>query len=177
LGKVGPEDLLLIGKVLRPHGLKGLLRIISYAESRETFLKAGEVFLGGGSGMPVKYGIVSITPSKNFFLMHLEGLDSLEQAETYRGENIYLEKGVLTRGDDEYYWYELIGLPVFLDTGVCVGIIRRILPGPGHDTYVVQRGVKEILIPAVHEVVKEVDFRKGKVTVTEMEGLLDLNEV
>jgi 16S rRNA processing protein RimM len=177
LGKVCPEDLLLIGKVVRPHGLKGLLRIISYADSPDTFLKAGAVFLGDGSGKPLKYGIISITPGKKFLLLHLEGLDSLEKAEAYRGGNVYIEKGVPARSDGEYYWYEIIGLPVFLDTGKRIGIIRRIVPGAGHDIYVVQEGVKEILIPAVHEVIREVDLKKGKVIITEMEGLLDLNEV
>jgi 16S rRNA processing protein RimM len=84
---------------------------------------------------------------------------------------------VPARSDGEYYWYEIIGLPVFLDTGKRIGIIRRIVPGAGHDIYVVQEGVKEILIPAVHEVIREVDLKKGKVIITEMEGLLDLNEV
>jgi 16S rRNA processing protein RimM len=177
LGKVCPEDLLLIGKVVRPHGLKGLLRVISYADSPDTFLKAKEVFLGSGLGNLAKYGIISITPSKKFFLLHLERLDSLEKAEAYRGGGIYIHKAALTRGDDEYYWYELMGLPVFLDTGKRIGIIRRIVPGAGHDIYVVQEGMKETLIPAVHEVIKEVDLKKGKVVIAEMDGLLELNEV
>ena len=177
MGKACPEDLLLIGKVVRPHGLKGLLRIISYADSPATFLKAGEVVLGGGSGKPEKYGIISITAGKKFFLLHLEGLDSLEKAEACRGENIYLNKAVLTKGEDEYYWYELVGLPVFLDTGKRIGTIRRIIPGAGHDIYVVREGIEEVLIPAVREVIKEVDLEKGKVIISEMEGLLDLNEV
>ena len=177
MGKFSPEDLLLIGKVVRPHGLKGLLRIISYAESSDTYLKAGEVFLEGGSGKTVKHGIISITPGKRFFLLHLDGLDSLEKAETYRGGNIYIEKSGLSRGDDEYFRYELIGLPVFLETGKRIGIITQIVPGGGHDIYVVGAADKEILIPAVHDVIKKVDLECKKVVITEMEGLLDLNEV
>jgi len=177
LGKVCSEDLLLIGKVIRPHGLKGLVRIESYAESRETFLNAREVFLQGPSGETVKHGIIAITPSKNFFLLHLEGLDSREEAETHRGGNIYIQKGRLSRQRDEYFWFELIGLPVYLDTGRRVGIIRQIVPAPGHDIYVVQEGEKEILIPAVHDVIKEVDLENKRVVITGMEDLLSLNEV
>ena len=93
MGKVRSEDLILIGKVIRSHGLKGLVRIESYAESRETFLDAEELFLEGPSGETVKHGVVSITPNKNFFLLKLEGLDTLEQAEAYRNRNIYIRKG------------------------------------------------------------------------------------
>jgi len=177
LGKVSPEDLLLIGKVVRPHGLRGLLRIISYADSPDTYVKAGEVFLEGGSGKAVKHGIIAITPGKKIFLLHLEDLDSLEKAETYRGGNIYIKKTGLSRGGEEYFWHELMGLPVFLDTGKRIGIIRQIVPGAGHDIYVVQEEDKEILIPAVHEVIKEVDLENKRVVVTEIDGLLDLNEV
>jgi len=175
LEKVPSEGLLLIGKVVRPHGLKGLVRIVSYADSAETFLRAQEVVLESASGRAVKHGIVSITPSKRFFLLHLEGLDSLEKAEAYREGNIYIEKKGLHREDDEYFWHEILDLPVFLETGEPIGFIRQILPGSGHDIYVVQEGDKEILIPAVHEVIREVDLENKKVVVAEMEGLFDLN--
>jgi 16S rRNA processing protein RimM len=177
LGKVRSEDLILIGKVIRSHGLKGLVRIESYAESRETFLDAEEVFLEGPSGETVKHGVIAITPSNKFFLLKLESVDSREQAERYRGSNIYIKKGRLSRQSDEFFWFELIGLPVYLETGTRVGVIRHIVPAPGHDIFVVQEGEKEILIPAVHDVVKEVDLENGKVVITGMEDLLRLNEV
>ena len=84
MGKVSPEDLLLIGKVIRPHGLKGLLKIESYAESPETFLIAGKLFLKGPSGETVEHGVASITPGSKSFLLKLDGLDTLEQAKTCR---------------------------------------------------------------------------------------------
>jgi 16S rRNA processing protein RimM len=171
------EDLLLIGKVVRPHGLKGWVRIESYAESGETFLKAGKVFLERPSGETVEHQVIAITPSKRFFVLKLEGVDSLEHVETYRGRNVYIQKDRLHRQSGEYFWFELIGLPVYLDTGRRVGIIRQIVPAPGHDIYVVQEGEKEILIPAVHDVIKEVDLKNEKVVVTGMEDLFDLNEV
>ena len=173
--KVSSEGLLLIGRVVRPHGLKGLLRIVSYADSAETFLSAREIFLESASGRAVKHGIVSITPGKRAFLLHLEGVDSLEKAEAYRDGNIYIEKRGLQREKDEYFWHEILNLPVFLQTGEPIGFIRQILPGTGHDIYVVQDGDKEILIPAVHEVIREVDLENRKVVVAEIEGLFDLN--
>jgi 16S rRNA processing protein RimM len=177
LGKVCSEDLLLIGKVIRPHGLKGLVRIESFAESRETFLNAEEVFLEMPSGKTAKHGIVAVTPSNKFFLLKLEGLDTWEQAERYRGGNVYIRKSRLSRQSDEYFWFELIGLPVYLDTGERVGVIRHIVPAPGHDIYVAQEGEKEIFIPAVHDVIKEVDLENERVVITGMEDLLRLNEV
>ena len=177
MGNICAEDVLLIGRVIRPHGLKGLLRIDSFAESEGTFLNAGEVFLEEASGKTVKHRVVSVTPSNTYFLLNLEGLDTREQAEAYRDKNIYIERSKLSRQRDEFFWFELIGMPVYLDTGRRLGVVRQIVPAPGHDIYVVQEGDKEILIPAVFDVVKEVDLAGGKIVITGMEGLLDLNEV
>ena len=175
--KVYSEDLLLIGKVIRPHGMKGLVRIESYAESPDTFLNAGEVFLEASSGQTVKHGVIAVTPGRKFLLLHLDGVDSLDKAEAYRGGNIYVQRGKLSRKSDEYFWFELIGLPVYLDTGARIGTIRQILPAPGHDIFVVQEGEKEILIPAVRDVIKDVDLERERVVITGMEDLIGLNEV
>lgn len=177
MGNICAEDVLLIGRVIRPHGLKGLVRIDSFAESEGTFLNAGEVFLEEASGQIVKHRVVAVTPGNTSFLLKLEGLDTREQAETYRDKNIYIERSRLSRQRDEFFWFELIGMPVYLDTGRRLGVVRQIVPAPGHDIYVVREGDKEILIPAVFDVVKEVDLAGGKIVITGMEGLLDLNEV
>ena len=87
-----PENLLLIGKIARPHGLDGLLRIRSYAQSEESFLNAGTVFLRRVSGELHDYKVISVKPHKNIFLMKLEGLSSLEDAERNRGAMILIRK-------------------------------------------------------------------------------------
>ena len=178
MSKVSPENLLLIGKVLRPHGVHGLLRIWSYAQSEESFLNAGTVFLKPGTGETCEHEVLSVSPHKNVFLMKLKGLRSFYEAEKFRESEILIRKDSLDNGDDqEYFWYELIGLEVYLDTGVYIGTIKHILPIGSNDIYVVREGEKEVLIPATHDVVKEIDLADNKMIITEMEGLLDLNEV
>jgi 16S rRNA processing protein RimM len=110
--------------------------------------------------------------------MKLEGLNTLEEAEEYREASILIKRDSLSReGDGEYFWHELIGLEVYLSGGEYVGTIRHILPTGSNDIYVVQEGKKEVLIPAVHDVVKEVDLINNRMIISEVEGLLDLNEV
>jgi len=178
LSKVSPENLLLLGKVIRPHGLQGLLRIRSYAQSEESFLKAGIVFLKTGSGEIQEYQVLSVRPHKNIFLLKLKGLSSLDDAERLREAEILIREDSSGSGKDlEYFWYELIGLRVYTDTGRYIGEIRHILPTGSNDVYVVREGEKEILIPAIHDVVKEIDLADKRMIISEMEGLLDLNEV
>ncbi len=172
-----PDTLLLIGKVIRPHGLEGLLRIISYAESETVFLETGIIFLQSPSGEPHDYEVISVNPHKNGYLLRLKGLVSRDQAEALKGAAIFVPRRRLGTGEeDEYYWYDLIGLEVYLTSGRYLGRITYILPTGSNDIYVVRQGDKETLIPAIHDVVKEIDLSNRRMLIADMEGLLELNE-
>jgi len=177
LTQASSGSLLLVGKVIGPHGLGGLLRIWSYAGSEASFLDAGTVMLRSVSGEIQEYTVTYIKPHKNFFLMRLEGLSSIGEATEYRGADIFVSKEAVARSDDEYFWYELLGLKVYLDTGQYLGTISRIIPTKAHDIYVVKEGAKEVCIPAIYEVVKEIDVASKKMVISALEGLLELNEV
>jgi len=167
----------VVGRVLKPHGLEGFLRIRSYAEAGTLFEAAGEVLLRLFSKSPRVYTVVSARPHKQIVLMKLEGVDSLEDAEKLRDAEILVRTEVIPREEGEYLWHELIGLGVFLETGEPVGDISRILEAGGHEIYVVGRGKREIYVPATYEVVREIDLEKRRMTIAPMEGLLDLNEI
>jgi 16S rRNA processing protein RimM len=119
----------------------------------------------------------SVHPHKGAFLMKLSGIDTVEGAEAYRGASVLVRKDAFVHErEDEYFWHEIIGLRVYLDTGEYVGEVSHILPTGGSDLYVVRRGPSEVLIPAVHEVVLEIDLRNRRMTISDTRGLLELNE-
>ncbi len=171
------DNLLVLGKVIKPHGLEGLLRVWSYSGSEASFIDAEEIYLRHVSGKLSRYHVLSVNPHNNILLMNLEGLNSIGQAEEFRGAEILVRYEAITREEGEYLWHELIGLKVFLDTGDYLGAISGIIPAGSNEIYVVGNGEKAIFLPATYEVIKEIDLKKGKMTVSAMEGLLDLNEV
>lgn len=171
------SGLLPIGKVIRPHGLKGLLRIVLYSGSEASLLDVGTVFIRAENGEIREYAVSSVKAHKNIFLMDVKALNSVNEAENYRDAEIFVKKESLTREEDAYFWYELLDLDVFLDTGEHVGSISRIIPTPSNDIYLVKQGKKEVYIPAVYDVVKEIDLKTRRMTISPMEGMLDLNEV
>ena len=177
MSQVSSGSLLLVGKVILPHGKRGLLRIRSYARSEASFLDAGTVFLRPVSGEIREFGVISVNAHKNTFLMRLKGLASRSEAEGYKGAEILISKETLVSEEDECFWYELLGIKVYLDTGDYLGRISHIISAGSNDIYVVREGDKEIFIPATHEVVKEIDLDNEKMIISAMEGLLDLNEV
>ena len=176
--KVSSKNLLLVGNVIKPHGFKGLIRVWSYSRSINSFLHSGTVFFKQDNQEPVKFKVLDVKPHKNIFLMNVEGIDTFEEADNFRGADIFVEKDHLTKnGDDEYYWFELIDLKVYLDTGKYLGIIKEIIPTGSNDVYVVKQNDSEFLIPAIYDVVKKIDLNKGEMIITAIDGLLDLNEV
>ncbi len=177
MSKVIPEALLLIGRVIGPHGVRGLLKIESYARSEDTLLTARRIYLKRSDGKISEYEIVSAGPHKGGSLIRLEGLDSRDQADSCCGAEIFIPKTAVSREADEYFWHELIGLRVYLETGRCLGTLEEILSTAANDIYVVREGKEEFLIPAIHDVVKTIDLENRKMILSEVEGLLDLNEV
>jgi len=171
------RDWVLLGKVLRPHGLEGRLRVRSYAESEASFEEAGGIFLKLPSGEIRAYSVLSSRPHKNGVLMKLYGVNGIEEAERLRGAEILAPVEAIPREEGEYLWHELMGLRVFLETGEQVGTITHILRAGTNELYVVGHGSKEVFVPATVEVVKGIDLEKGVMIISAMEGLLDLNEV
>jgi 16S rRNA processing protein RimM len=179
LNEASSENLLLIGKVIRPHGLNGLLRILSYAGSEETFLQAKTVFFKSDRAGLTEYRVISINAHKNAYLMKVDGVESLEDAEIFRGAEILIRKDTLRReSDDEYFWFELIGLEVYLESGRFIGTLKEIINTVSNDIYVVKEGDKEILVPALQGVVLKIDLENKRMIIAgNIEGLLDTDEV
>lgn len=160
----------------RPHGLKGLLVVESYAESWESFLKAGSVFLADASGGLKEFRVSSAKPYKQALLLKLEGLDSVEQAGAFRGSNIMAKKKSFKKArEDEFFWFELLGLEVYREDGSYVGRLKQIIPTPANDVYVVRNKEQEYLIPATTEVVREVDLMRGRMIISPLDGMLEID--
>lgn len=169
------EDLILIGRVIKPHGLTGLLRIVSYAQSKETFLRAGSVFLKTNQNELHEGKVLSIRPHRSWYILRLSGLGSREQVEALKGAEILIRReSLVKKEDDEYYWFELLGLEVYLTTGDYVGVLSDIFPTGSNDVYVVRDRGKEYLIPGIHEVVKQIDLSGNRMIISPLKGLLDL---
>ncbi|MFO7784787.1 MAG: ribosome maturation factor RimM [Thermodesulfobacteriota bacterium] len=172
------SDLLLLGRVVKPHGLDGTLSIRSYADSERSFTEAGRVVLETKENLRREYSVTAARPHKKGILLDLDGLDSVDDAEALRDADIYIRRDALKRdSEDEYFWVELIGLEVYLKDGLHIGTLTRILSTGGNDVYVVSSGRKETMIPATREVVEGIDLERNRMIIAHMEGLLDLNEV
>ena len=165
------SDFLLIGKVAKPHGLRGQVKVQSYASSNESFFVGRKVFLGQGEEMKVLL-ISEVKVQPHGLLLNFQGLDNREQAEGLSGNSLYIDKKelkALSKG--EYYWYQLIGSRVYNDQGRFMGIMEEIFPTPAHDIWIIRDGKKEILLPAIEDIILSVNVPQGEIRVRDLYGL------
>ncbi len=171
-----PENLLLIGKVVKPHGVRGWLKVRVYSDSSTTFSQAGSIFIHTRDDRWHERELISVKPHKGHFLVELKGVDTRNKAEELRDADIYISKDILQKEEGEFFWYELIGLKVYLVSGKYLGKIVQILPTGSNDVYIVKEKEKEYLIPAIEDVIKEVNIEAKKMIIEPLEGLLELAE-
>jgi 16S rRNA processing protein RimM len=168
-------DELLIGEIVGAHGIRGNLKVRSYAESDALFAPELALAVKPLRGQKTVHRIKSVQPHRQGLLMALEGVDSRGQAEALRGAALYIQKRLLAQPQEgAYFWYELIGLRVLTLEDRYVGKVASVFPTGSNDVYVVRNPdgePTEILLPAIASVIREIDIDAGVMRVRLLEGL------
>ncbi len=163
---------MLIGKIAGAHGIKGNIKLISFAESLEIFEKDSSVVLIGPDGNRKEAAINWIRAHGRGTLLSLKGVTSRNRVEELIGWELYIEKARLPELEPGvYYWSDLIGLDVITGDGSYLGRIETIIQTGSNDVYVVKDQENEILIPALDNVVIDIDLKKKEMQVDLPEGL------
>lgn len=124
------QELVIIGKVLKPHGLKGEIRVFSISSFPERFKLLKKVYLSLESKTEL-FEVESARFHKSFILLKLKGIEKAEDVEKWRGAEILInEEEIFKKSDNFYYYHELIGLPCFLPKGEFLGNVVAIEEGP-----------------------------------------------
>ena len=169
---MGKNGLLLIGKIVGVHGIRGTVKILSYAESWTIFKPGGTILSKHPSGQETPYIIREARPHKQVVLIDLEGIADRNTAESLNGADVYIEKKMLPPLEDgTYYWADLIGLSVITSAGQSLGRVHKILPTGSNDVLVVKKDKDEILIPMIEAVIIEIDLKHKCIQVNLPEGL------
>ena len=170
------EKFLLIGKIVGTHGLKGDLKVYSYSETLRAFEAGHSIYIRTAAGQEQVYVIESSKPHKKVVLLSLKGISTISSAESLVGSDLFMEKERLPElEEDAHYWFDIIGLSVFLKDNTFIGNVTSVIPTGSNDVYVVKdpdkNKTQEILIPAIESVVLEIDLKNGRMSVDLPEGL------
>jgi len=171
-----PNGFLIIGKIAGVHGVKGTVKVYSYAESFSVFDSLDLIQVQAPEGRIEPYAIEWAKPHSRTILLALVGINNREQAASLIGSKLLIEKQHLPELDQgEYYWFDIIGLSVFAIDDRFLGCVTSIIPTGSNDVYVVQNKTcsknQEILIPALESVVLQIDTQNRIMRVDLPEGL------
>ncbi|MFB4167521.1 ribosome maturation factor RimM [Virgibacillus sp. JSM 102003] len=164
-----------VGKIVNTHGIKGEVKVLRISDFDERFEAGGTLFIVKENKTPIELEIDSHRVHKGFDLLQFKGFDNISDVEHYKGAYLKITEDQLTDLDeDEYYYHEIIGCDVYLNSGEKLGVIKEILSPGANDVWVMKQDKgKDVLIPYIEEVVKQVDVEASKVIIEPMEGLLD----
>jgi 16S rRNA processing protein RimM len=170
------DRLVVIGEIGRPHGLKGEVRVtpLTDAPARFEALQACVVWDAARDVREVRR-VTAARRQGGGVVLALAGCDSVEAARALAGRLVAVpEAEALDPGPGHFYPWQLAGCRVTTEDGREVGQVTGIERSPAHDLWVVADGAREHLIPAVPEIVVEVDLAGRRVVIRPPEGLLEL---
>ncbi len=166
-----------VGRIVNTHGVKGELKVIPTTDEPKRFEKLKSIFVERKT--MENYEIQSVRYHKDFVLLKLKGIDDMNAAELLKGSVLKIErKDSLPLKEDEYYICDLFGLKVFTEDERYLGELVDIIETGSNDVYVVKKEdrEKDLLLPAIKQVIKQVDIEGQKMVVHLLEGLEELCE-
>jgi len=161
-----PDEPIVVGRVTTAHGIKGELKVEVLTDFPERFERGSKLWLRG-----IERTIEQARPQGRGIILKLRGIDTRNDAEALRGEVLTVPD--LADLDDEgaYYIHDLMGLRVEDTAGAELGKLFEIISTGATDVYVIRGPRGELLLPALDDVVTDIDLKQGRIQVEVPEGL------
>lgn len=167
------EEYFEIGQIVNTSGLKGVIKVKPFTDDITKFNNFKTIYVSIKKELK-EFEIENVRISKNMVFLKLKGIDTIEDAEDYR--NLYLK---IKRNKDEvledgsYYIVDIIGCTVFSDKEELLGKVDDVFSTGSNDVYVVKSDDgKQVLLPAIKDVIKNVDINNKTIIVHLIEGLI-----
>lgn len=154
------SEYLRVGKIVNTHGLKGEMKVISLTEDPRRFDDLEYVTIDG-----VEHKILGCKYQKDRIIVRVEGVDTIEQAETYKTKIMEIPReNAIELEEDCYFIADLVKCTVFDTNGKELGKIDEVIQTKSNDVYWI-KSPKELLIPVILDVVLDIDIDNQKITI------------
>lgn len=167
------QEYLEVGQIVNTNGLKGLLKVNPFTDDITRFERLKTILVEHKKEL-LEFEIESVRYQKKQVLLKLKGIDTIEEAEKYREDYLKINRNKEEKlPEDTYYIVDLIGLDVYTESGELLGKLDDVFSTGSNDVYVVKNSEgKQILLPAISDVIKNIDLKQKKIVVNLLEGLL-----
>lgn len=167
------EDFLKAGVISSTHGVRGEVKVFPATGEPERFRTLKKVYLDTGRER-IRLEITGVKFFKQFAILKFRGIDNINEIERYRGCSLWVEReDAVPLEEDEYYIGDLIGMEVFTEDGNKFGVLKDVMETGANDVYIVDTPEHgEILVPAIHDCILDVDIEEKKMKIHLLPGLI-----
>lgn len=167
------KELMEIGQIVNTYGIKGFLKVVPYTNDITRFEDLTSIYVETKKALE-SFDIEEVKYSKDLVLLKFKGIDDINLAQKYK--NCYLKidrKDAVKLPEDTYFIVDLLDMQVYTDEGEDLGKIIDVYPTGSNDIYVVKNEEgKQVLLPAIGDVIKSVDVANKKMVVHLLDGLV-----
>lgn len=162
-----------VGQIVNTFGIKGEVKVTPFTDNINRFDDLKKVYVKTKKEDKL-YKVENVRYHKNMVLLKLEGIDNPEQAELLKNAFIEIDReDAVPLKEGQFFIADLIGLEVYTDEGKLLGKVDDIYNTGANDIYVVKDELgKQILLPGIKDVIKEVDLETEKIIVHLIPGLI-----
>lgn len=167
------NDFLEIGQIVNSYGIKGIFKVVPFTDDITRFDDLETIYIEKNKKLEKKI-IEEVKYHKNLVLLKIKGIDDINDTEQYKNCILKIErKDAVELPEDTYFITDLIGIEVYDEDEKLLGNLIDIFPTGSNDVYVVKDELgKQILLPAIGEVIKKVDVANKKMIVKLIPGLV-----
>ena len=162
-----------IGQIVNTFGIKGMVKVKPFTDDIRRFDELKTVYVEK-NGNQTEYEIEEVKYHKDMVLIKFKGIDKVEQAEMLRNSYLTVSRDSVEKLEEgRYYIVDLLGLEVYTDEQILLGTLEDIFNTGSNDIYVVKdKQGKQILLPAIQDVIKQIDIENQKIIVHLLPGLI-----
>ena len=165
---------LIVGKILKPHGIRGAVKVQSITDHPERFKQIDMIYIGNEEQPKKEYQLEQVVFTPKHLVIYLNGVNSRNDAEVLRDRYLYVPKpDAIVLPEGAFFYYELIGMQVQDETGVILGIVKDVVDYPAQRLLVVKKDSQDYLVPDVPDIVRNIDAQTRKITIHVIEGLFE----
>lgn len=162
-----------VGQIVNTFGVKGMLKVKPFTDDANRFEELKKVYICNKEKLE-EVEIEEVKYHKDMVLLKIKGIEDMNEAEKVKGLYLKIDrKNAKKLPKDTYFIADLLGLEVYSDTGELLGKVDDIFRTGANDVYVVKNeNGKQLLLPGIPDVIKEIDLEKEKIIVHLLKGLI-----
>jgi len=167
------KEFIIIGKVVSTQGNKGEVNVLPLTDSIDRFKNLDNVFLRSKKSQTI-LNVEKIRKRKDTVILKLKDIENIEEAKMIVDSFLEVErKNAVKLPKETYFIFEIIGFEVYDENNIFLGKVENVISTGSNDVYVVKsKDKEELFIPAIREVVKNVNLEKKRITIKMVDGLI-----